>query len=102
MEAVKATGIGHEQRAFRLKHLPHGPVCHLWVRIGLGPGDALVDQKRVQLLEALHPQARREEALADGADLALDLSPSPAVSNRWRHAGSTQPDAGVQATGSTR
>ena len=50
----------------------------------LGPGDAFVHQPGVQLVIALDPQARREEALANEADLVLDLALLPA---RRRRAG---------------
>jgi hypothetical protein len=50
----------------------------------LRPGDAAVDAAGVQLLVALHPQPRHEEALAQGADLVLDLALLPA---RRRRAG---------------
>ena len=55
----------------------------------LSVGDALVEQPGVQLLVALHPQPWAEKPFAHQPDLVLDLSFS-------------QPDAGVQATGSTR
>ena len=50
----------------------------------LGVGDAVVEQPGVQLLVALEPQPRREEALAHQADLVLDLALLPA---RRRRAG---------------
>ena len=50
----------------------------------LGPGQAFVEQPGVQLVVALEPQPRREEALADEADLVLDLALLPA---RGRRAG---------------
>ena len=43
-----------------------------------GAGHARVQQPGVQLLEAPHPQPRREEPLADEADLVLDLALRPA------------------------
>ena len=48
----------------------------------LGPGDAFVHQPGVQLVIAFDPQARREEALANEADLVLDLTFLPARSRR--------------------
>jgi hypothetical protein len=50
----------------------------------LGVGSALVEQPGVQLVVALGPDARREEALAHQADLVLDLALLPA---RRRRAG---------------
>ena len=50
----------------------------------LGVGDTFVDQPGVQLVVALEPQARGEEALAHQADLVLDLALLPA---RGRRAG---------------
>ena len=49
-----------------------------------GVVDALVGEQRVQLVEVLHPQPRREEALAYETDLVLDLALLPA---RGRRAG---------------
>ncbi len=57
--------------------------------MGLGVGDTSVGQPDVQLVEVLEPKLRREEPIANQTDLVLDLSLLP-------------PDAGVQATGSTR
>ena len=57
--------------------------------MGLGVGDYLIERKGVQLLVAAHPNSRREEPLPDDADMVLHLPFS-------------QPEAGVQATGSTR
>ena len=50
----------------------------------LGVGDAPIEQPGVQLVVALDPQPRREEALAHQADLVLDLPLLPA---RGRRAG---------------
>ena len=50
----------------------------------LGVGDALVQQPGVQLLIALDPQPRREEAFTHETDLVLDLTLLPA---RGRRAG---------------
>ena len=50
--------------------------------MGLGVGDAPVDQPGVQFVVALEPQPRREEALAHEADLVLDLALLPAGRRR--------------------
>jgi hypothetical protein len=52
--------------------------------VRLGIGHALVQQPGVQLVVALHPQPRREEAFAHQPDLVLDLTLLPA---RRRRAG---------------
>ena len=52
--------------------------------VRLGPSQASVDQPGVELVVALEPQPRREEALAHEADLVLDLALLPA---RGRRAG---------------
>ena len=57
--------------------------------VRLGPGDAFVHELGIQFVVALEPQPWCEEALAHEPDLVLDLA-------------LLQPDAGVQATGSTR
>jgi len=102
VEAIEGAGIGHEVRPFGLEHLPDRLVGLFGMAVRLGIGHAFVHEPGVQLVEALDPQAGREEPLSHQPDLVLDLTPSPAVSNRWQRAGSTQPDAGVQATGCTR
>ena len=68
--------------------------------MGLGMGDAAVEQPGVHLLVALEPQTRREEALAHQTDLIFDLPRSPSVLEPMAHRGSPQPAAGVH--GSTR
>ena len=55
----------------------------------LSVGDAFIEQPGVHLVVGLEPQTRREEPLANEPDLVVDLPFS-------------QPDAGVQAIGSTR
>jgi hypothetical protein len=45
--------------------------------VGLGIGHALVEQQAVQLLQALHPQGRREKALTHQPDLVLHPGSSP-------------------------
>jgi hypothetical protein len=52
-------------------------------------GDAFVEQEGVQLVVALEPQARCEEAFPHQTNLIFDLT-------------FPQPHAGVQATGSMR
>jgi hypothetical protein len=54
------------------------------VAVRLGVGDALVEEESVELVEALHPDTRGEEALAHEADLVLDLALLP---TRGRRAG---------------
>jgi hypothetical protein len=65
--------------------------------VRLGVGNASVEQPGVQLLVAGHPQARREQALAHQPGLVLD--PRLRGGRLWPF---SQPEAGVQATGSTR
>ena len=84
VEAVEAAGIGHQARPLRLEHLPDVRSRELGMAMRLGVGDALVEQPGVQLLVALDPQPRREEALAHQPDLVLDLALLPA---RRRRAG---------------
>lgn len=59
------------------------------MRLRLGMRDTAIEQPLVQLFVALELETRREEPLADIADLVLDLTLLPAA-------------AGVQAVGSTR
>jgi hypothetical protein len=57
--------------------------------VRLRPAQTFIEGPGVQLVITLEPQARREEAFALQADLVLDLAFS-------------QPEAGVQTTGSRR
>ena len=82
MEAIEAAGIGNELRPFRLECFPDRLVCKLGMAMGLGVGDALIEQPGVQLIEALEPQPRREEAFTHQPDLVLDLPLLPAGSRR--------------------
>lgn len=75
MEAVEATAIGHERGPFGLEGLPDGPVPELWMGVDLGVGNAVIEQDRVQFLEAPRPQPRCEEPLPHQADLVLGLPP---------------------------
>ncbi len=89
MKAVEAAGYGDQARPLRLEHLPDGLILELGVLVGFGVSHTTIEEPVIQLVEALHSQSWREEALAYQADLVLDLPLS-------------QPDAGVQAVGSTR
>src|SRR4051794_22716267 len=64
MEAIEAPGVGHEPEALGLEHGPDRLVRDLGVAVSLGIGHALVEEPGVELVVALEPEARREEALA--------------------------------------
>ena len=85
MEAVERAAVGHQARTLRLEGLPDRAVLELGMRMGLGIGDALVEQPSVQLVVALHPEPRGEEALPHQADLVLDLALLPARCRRAGH-----------------
>jgi hypothetical protein len=53
---------------------PEGAITQLGMAMRLGEGDALVEQPSIELLIALYPQSRAEEALAHQPDLVLDLA----------------------------
>ncbi|MNI29735.1 hypothetical protein D3C73_835580 [compost metagenome] len=74
VEAIKWPDITHEANALGLEHLPDGLSRLFGMAMSLGIGNAFVEQPGIQFLQALDPQARREEALAHKADLVLDLS----------------------------
>src|SRR6202451_4887372 len=82
MEPVEAAAIGNELGPLLLEHLPDRLVGSLGMAVRLGPGDAFVHEPGVQLVVALEPQPRREEALTHEPDLVLDLALLPA--RRWR------------------
>src|SRR6516164_10105212 len=84
MESIETAAIGNELGTLFLEDLPDRPVRPFRMGMRLGPGDAFVHQPGVQLVIALDAQARREEALANEADLVLDLAFLPA---RRRRAG---------------
>src|SRR5271169_5207132 len=85
VEAVEPSGIRDQLRAFRLEHVPDRLVAALRMAMGLGVGNAVVEQPGVELLVALAPQPGREEALAHKPDLVLDLSLLPARGRRAGH-----------------
>src|ERR1700679_1805756 len=82
MEPVEAAAIGNELGPLLLEHLPDRPLGPLGMAVRLGPGDAFVHEPGVQLVVALEPQPRREEALTHEPDRVLDLALLPA--RRWR------------------
>ena len=89
MEAVEAAAQLHELLPFVLENLPDRAAGAFWMTMRLGVSDTFVEEPGIQFVIALESQARREKALTHQADLVLDLAFS-------------QPEAGVQATGSTR
>jgi hypothetical protein len=89
VETVEASGIRDKAGTFCLEHLPDGLVAQFRVTVRLGVGHTLVQQPGVQFVVVLDPQPWGEEAFPYQTDLVLDLTLS-------------QPDAGLQATGSTR
>src|SRR5690606_28713105 len=84
VETVEAPGIGDQAGAFFLEDVPDCALALLGVPVRPGPGDALVGQPAVQILQRLEAEPRREEALAHQTDLVLDLPLLPA---RRRRAG---------------
>ena len=97
MKAVKAASDRHKLRPLLLKRLPDRLVRHLRMFMRLRIGDAFVEKPGVELLIALHPKPRREEALTNQANPRLRggrlwFSTCPF----------SQPAAGVHAVGSTR
>jgi hypothetical protein len=85
MKAVEAPGVGDELRSFRLEHLPDRLLGALRMTMGLGVGNALVQQPGVDLVVALAPQPRGEEPLPRQPDLILDLSLLPPGGRRAGH-----------------
>src|SRR5690606_907334 len=77
MEAVESTGIGNQAWPLGLERLPDGLVAELGMPVRLGIGQAPVEQPGVELVIALDPQPRAEEAFAHQPDLVLDLSLLP-------------------------
>ena len=82
---IEAAGIGNELRPFRFEHFPDRLLGQLRMAVRLGVGDAFIGEPVVQLVEALEPQPRREEALSDQPDLILDLPLLPARGRRAGH-----------------
>ena len=89
MEPVKPPGIGHQARPLGLEHLPDGLLPQLGVVVRAGIRDAMIEQPGIQLVITLHLQPRREKLFAHQSNLVLTCPFS-------------QPEADVQATGSTR
>jgi len=97
VEPVERPGIRHQAGPLRLEHLPDRLLAYLGMPVHTGMQDALLNQPGIQLVVALHPQPRCEEPLAPLAQLVLD----PRLRG-GRLCPFSRPDAGVQATGSTR
>src|SRR5262245_52707428 len=90
VESIEPASIGNELRALRLEHFPDRLLGQLRMVMHLGVGDAFIEQPGVQFVKILEPQTRREEAFARTSPTWFSTCPF------------SQPDAGVQATGSTR
>ena len=85
VESVEAAAIRDQLRPFLFEDLPDRPLGPLRMGVRLRPAQAFVEQPGVQLVIALEPQARREEAFANEADLVLDLALLPARRRRAGH-----------------
>ena len=89
MEAIEPTRIGHELGSLGLEDLPDCPIGELRMPMRLGVSNAFIEQPGVQLVERLESQP-----------LVKNRSrTSPTWFSTWPF---SQPNAGVQATGSTR
>jgi hypothetical protein len=97
VEAVEPAAIRDELRPLLLEHVPDGLLRPFRMGMLLGVRDAFVGQPGVQLIIGFDPQARGEKTLPDETDLVLDRR-----LRRGRFWPFSHPDAGVQATGSTR
>src|SRR5271165_2483844 len=84
MEASEAAAIRDQLRPFLFEDLPDRPLGPLRMGVRFRPGQTFMEEPGVQLVIALEPQPRREEAFAHEADLVLDLALLPA---RGRRAG---------------
>jgi hypothetical protein len=98
-EAVKGHRQGHQGSPFRSPDIRD---CSGQRAMGslVPQRDATLLQPGVQRGKIRKVRHALQHLMAGVADVLLDLPPSPAVSNRWRHAGSTQPAAGLQKSGS--
>jgi len=83
--ARRAIGNRHQLRPLRLKHLPDRPIGDPGMLVRLGEGNAAVEQQRIQLLVAAHPQSWREEPPAHQPDLVLHLPLLPPRRRRACH-----------------
>ena len=97
-KAVERSAQAHQACLFVLEHIPDRPVPELGMPGPLGVGDALILEPCVELGQAGHPRLGEEELVAQVADLVLHLTVMPFGHGlRLSH-----PEAGEQATGSTR
>jgi hypothetical protein len=78
MEAVERPRIRDQRRPLVFEHLEDRSLLLLGMRLGLGEGDAAIEQVGIELLVALELEARREEAPAHRSNLVLDLPLLPA------------------------
>src|SRR5271163_4484607 len=72
----------NELRPFLFEDLPDRPLGPLRMGVRFRPAQTSVEQPGVQLVIALEPPPRREEAFAHEADLVLDLALLPARRGR--------------------
>src|SRR5271157_4156263 len=82
MEASEAAAIWDQLRPFLFEDLPDRPLGPLRMGVRFRPGQTFIEEPGVQLVIALEPQPRREEAFAHEADLVLDLALLPARRRR--------------------
>jgi len=78
MKAVEGVDARHQARALGLEHLAGRAIPKLWMRVRLGPSDAVILEPGVEFGVALELGPRHEEPPPDCADVVLDLSLLPA------------------------
>jgi hypothetical protein len=61
METVERAGVMHEAPSFGFEHPAHRLRCLFGMAMGLGMGDAFVEQPDIEILQTVDPQARRED-----------------------------------------
>jgi len=88
MEAVEWAGDRHQLAALGFEGLPDRAVGQLGMLVRLGVGDASVEQPGIQLVVATRSRGVKKRSRT-----------KPTWFSTWPF---SQPDAGVQAVGSTR
>ena len=99
MEPVGTATVRDQVGPFFLEDVPDG-----LVRMGVRPGmgDTLIDQPGIEFVIGAKTQPRRKKALPHKTGLVLNLSVRAAYAAFGRGPPEPQPEAGVQATGSTQ
>ena len=102
MEPIKWSRIRHKAGPFFFKDFPDGLIAHLGMGMCLGPGQNTIFKPGIQFSQGFELWSRYEEPASEHTNLVLNLSSASLLEPMALRPSISQPEAGVQATGSTR